>query len=275
MKRNACIAALLACVACGAVRLWDLCANSEAETGFVTQGSVWLRYGILAAFVVAVCMLARVCTAKTPLDSFALPVPPVFALLAAAALGSGMIALQYAVNEFTYPTTSLGRLESGAGLMLFALVLRLTFGISLLLLSAWCAVLCLREAPLQPQAGAVRVLGFLAVIGLFILPVLRYAENPASVHRILRILPICAALSAMVFGVKLLGVFCVSLSAERRRTTAVAGVCAFLLCTCIGLPQLLWQVAQGGATLLQAWVTVTLALLGVIGAFTALAVSEA
>ncbi|MEG0769447.1 MAG: hypothetical protein RSG59_05940, partial [Ruthenibacterium sp.] len=65
MKRKDCLAALLMCVAAGAVRFWDLAANSEVGTGFVTLGSVWVRYGVLALLVAGVFVLARVCGTKT------------------------------------------------------------------------------------------------------------------------------------------------------------------------------------------------------------------
>ncbi|MEG2931818.1 MAG: hypothetical protein RR825_08515, partial [Ruthenibacterium sp.] len=246
MRRNACVAALLACVAAGAVRFWDLTANSEAGTGFVTQGSVWVRYGALAALVVGIWILARVCGAKTTQEKLPVPTPLLFALSAAAALCAGVLMLNNAVQEFAVPTTSLGCIEGGAGMRTLALLLRMACGLGLLMFCAWCAVLCVRKTPLTPQRGVARTLGFLATLGFLTLPVLRFAENPASVHRILYILPFCAALAALVFVIKLLGILCVPLTPERRSETAIAGACAFLLCTCIELPQRVWQLTDTG-----------------------------
>ncbi|MEG1274297.1 MAG: hypothetical protein RSD27_01270 [Ruthenibacterium sp.] len=274
MKRKDCLAALLMCAAAGAVRFWDLAANSEVGTGFVTLGSVWVRYGVLALLVAGVFVLARVCGTKTEQGSLPVPAPLVFALTSAVALCVGVMLLNAAVREFVMPTTSFGGVQNGAGMRTLAFLLRLMCGVGFVLFCVWCLALCLRKAPLSSQRGAARTLGFCAMPAFLVLPVLRYAENPASVHRILYILPFCSALGALVFVIKLLGILCAPLTPERRSSTAAAGVCAFLLCTCIELPQRVWQLTDIGATALSLWTSVLLGLVGVLGAATALAVSE-
>lgn len=274
MKRNACLAALAACIAAGAVRFWDLTSNSEAWTGFVTRGSVWLRYGVLALLVICFFALSKLVRTQRTLAELALPQPPLLAVTAVCALFSGGLGVQYAVEQFVFPSTSLGHAEGGAALLAFALGLRLAFALSMMLFGVWCALLALRRQPLCPKAGVARVLGFFGVVAFCVLPLLRYAENPASVSRILRILPICSALAAMLFVVKLLGTLCVTLTPARRGEVAFAGLCAFLLCTCVELPQLLWQMQAANVTPLELATGATLGLLGCVGAAMALAVSK-
>lgn len=274
MKRNVCFAALAICIAAGVGRFWDLIANSEVGgSGFVTLGSVWVRYGVLALLVVGLFVLGKTARAKQTLESVELPMPPLTAVLAVCALCSGVMGAAYAVNQFAHPTTSLGHAEAGAAAIMFAFVLRFVFAVSMLVFGVWCVVLCLRKQPLQPAKGLARTLGFFGVVAFCILPLIRYAENPASVYRILRILPICSALAAMLFVVRLLGTLCVTFTPARRGELACAGLCAFLLCTCVEAPQLLWQMQTTGVAVAELWTGATLALLGCVGATTALAVS--
>ncbi|MEG2842853.1 MAG: hypothetical protein RR900_05165, partial [Ruthenibacterium sp.] len=59
---------------------------------------------------------------------------------------------------------------------------------------------------------------------------------------------------------------CLPCDTQRARTTAGSGVFAFLLCTCIGLPQILWQWMTGTFVLTDFLLTVLLAGIGIAGA---------
>ena len=260
MKRNVTLALLLACVAAGALRLLDLCLFTQPETGFVTLGSVWLRYGVLALLFVAIQAAALLHKEDAAPVALHVSAPVLWVLVAIAAAVSSLAALLYAVAQFSMPTTNFGLAlgEGGSSMLLgVALLLRLTVALSLLVFCGFAALMAARSAPLAWEASGTRLAGLFGCLGFFILPVLRYVENPASVHRILIILPIFSAVLALVFVVKLVGTLCASISAN---TLAAAGLSAFLLCTCIELPQTIWQAVQGGATLLQISLSVLLGL---------------
>ncbi|MEG1381441.1 MAG: hypothetical protein RSC73_04270 [Ruthenibacterium sp.] len=274
MKKSICKMLLALSALAGVLRLADCIFLTEPDTGFVTVGSPWLRYGLLL-ILVGVIVLAPARTQQSQPLAIMLPLPKFAAVLAVLAIFDGGVMLGVAVRKFIAPVTSLEIAFKGTGMQLLLFGLRMGIGLSLLAFGVWCFLLFARKTPLMPEKSITRTAGFMGSIFLYLLTLLRYAENPASIHRILRILPIFAALSALMFVVKLLGLLCVPCDTQRARTTAGCGILAFLFCTCIGLPQILWQWTVGTFVLTDFLLSVLLAGIGVLGACVALRLSDA
>lgn len=265
MKKSICAVLLSCSVFAGILRLLDCIFFTEPATGFVTLGSPWLRYGLLLLLAGMIALAPARKQQAQPL-AVTLPLSPLYAVLAVWAVLAGGVMLGAAARKLIAPTASLDIAFKGTGMQLLMFVLRMGVGLSLLAFGVWCFLLFKRKTPLTPEKSITRTAGFAGSIFLYLLTLLRYAENPASVHRILHILPIFAALSALMFVVKLLGLLCLPCDTQRARTTAGSGVFAFLLCTCIGLPQILWQWTTGTFVLTDFLLTVLLAGIGIAGA---------
>lgn len=273
MKRKSCLALLAGGAVLGALRAADLFLGTDAQTGFVTAGSVWLRYGVLFGYAALIGVLF----AKNPPENGGASLTRPAAVLWAAGLLSllaGLYGLASAVSEWAAPTTNFGRVESGAGMRTFAFALRLLLALSLLAGAVWYVLLAARRRA-RAQAPAVPVWGFLALAGFLVLPVLRYAESPSSPQRILRVLPVFTALAALAFLVKLLGAQCVERTPAFDGSLAGAGCTAFFLCTCIELPQAVWMTAHAAMGAAPLTLSLLLGSVGVLGACSALAVCSA
>ena len=272
MKKSVCRALLMLSVLLGALRFADLLFFTEPSTGFVALGSVWIRYTVLFCFAAAL-IFAPAADKKAPVRIVALPAQAVCAAAAVPAFVAGALAQWYAIREFQSPTTALGKAAQQASqtqaadmMTLSFFALRMILGISLWVFGVWLVMLYLRKTPLKPELSALRTIGFWGSAGFYALVILRYAENPASVHRILHILPIFSALAALLFITKLIGLLCVECTPAYARSTAAAGVFAFLMCTCIELPQGIWQMLQGQISLLNIALALLLSLIGICGA---------
>lgn len=273
MKKKTCVILLALSILAGILRFFDCIFFTETDTGFVTLGSPWLRYGALFLLAGVILLLPAQRKLAQPL-AIMLPVRKLYVVLAVLAVFCGGVMLGAAVRKWIVPATSLELAFAGTGMALLLFVLRMGIGLSLLAFGVWCTLLFLRKTPLAPEKTVTRTVGFAGSIFLYLLTLLRYAENPASIHRILQILPIFAALSALMFVVKLLGLLCVPCDAKRARQTAGAGILAFLMCTCIGFLQLLWQCFAGTFVLTDVLLTLLLAGIGLAGASVALCLSD-
>lgn len=256
--------ALYLCVAVGAARFVDMLLFTEHDTGFVTAGSIWLRYGVLALALAVLSFILH----KAPVSAAPATQPRVLQVLLCllAAQAAACTALR-AVTELLLPTTSFGNGESGVTTQVFALMLRITMAAALLCL----CILCVR-ALLHSSTPRAYVL--FALLAFFVLTLLRYAEDPASLHRITHILPLFSSMAALAFFVKWISPLWLVPDEHRLRSLRFCGFCAFLLCTCIELPQTLLQTVTHGSSLYAVAFSLLLGTLGIIGLWTALRVTQ-
>lgn len=276
MKRNTVRGLLGMCLLLGIACGLDLLLFTDMETGFTTVGSIWLRYGIMAV-AVGVCyavpaLAARKATDALPADAQPQIQPPAVLcifLAAACAVCCGM-GLRYAVREFEMPTTMFGIPEAGALMQTVAFWMRMGLALGMMVLCVWFGLLAARSEPLKPQPSVLRAMGIIGVFTMLFLPVLRYVENPSTVYRAVLIVPIFSAVAGVWFAVQLVGVLCRANRAAMRSKLAAAGLIAFLLCTCVGVPQGVFVLWQGKANGMLLYTCLVLGLLGVLGAVTAL-----
>lgn len=256
--------ALYLCAAVGAARFVDMLLFTEHDTGFVTAGSIWLRYGVLALALAVLWFILR----KAPVSTAPATQPRVLQILLCllSAQAAACTAVR-AVTELLRPTASFGSVESGVTTQIFALMLRMTMAVALMCL----CILCVR-ALLHSSTPRAYVL--FALLAFFVLTLLRYAENPASPHRITHILPLFSAMAALAFFVKWISPLWLVPDEQRLRSLRFCGFCAFLLCTCIELPQTLLQAVTRGSSLYAVALSLLLGILGIIGLWTALRVTQ-
>ena len=245
-KRTATVISLVLCLALGGLRVVDLCLLSQPTTGFPLVGQSWHRYLIVAAAAAALYFLSRGASVRPLPFKHCRP-----------ALGGTML-LAAALLFETGVSTLLVQPDSFATLR----------GALLLVTGLWFAVFGVLSffAPNVKSPPAVFCLAGLAAPVWVAIE--RFAIRPSSLARtghVLRVLSILAALCCIDFLLKM--VFLPN--APFGRQMSFTGMLAFLLCTCVELPETVIAFGAGGATLLdlsQSCCWAAVGLCGLVGA---------
>lgn len=255
MKKTATALVLLCAAVGGSAYALDLARTTDLHTGFVTAGSLWVRYAAIGMILLLMALASWILIPKSPAPahrrSAAVGVCMLLCGMAfAAAGGAGLL-------EYLH-SPGIGKTHS---------VLQLFTAVWFLL----AAVSRLRPVPGAP-AGSV-FWGILGSLSIYLLTVMRFGFKPSGLVRLGPTVQVFSALLALVFVTLLL-----------RRLYLPRAICgrglyfcacaAFFLCTCLELPL---TVAFWAADLLvpaQLLTSLALALVGVLGAACALALSE-
>lgn len=254
MKRAVTVLAALVCLAAGAVRGLDLSAYNDWSTGFVTWGSVWTRYGVLAGVLALAGVAALVQT------------PGVFRITAPRR-GLGVYGLLASVAFAAY----------AGGQMILAWPERDWFGLAqaglFFLTGVWLLLVGLVHLgeELQPPTRSA-LLGVGATLGFYLLTVGRFGFAPSSVQRIGPTVEVFSALLALLFSTALVRLVYVG-QVRSARWLYFLGLAAFLLCTCLELPQTVLAWRSGADGLADVALSALLALIGLAGLCAAWAVS--
>lgn len=250
MKRFATCLILLTAVMAGAAHWLDLVNFTDLATGFATAGPLWARYavgGAVALLGAAGSLLAARRPAGLWRRSFAQGLAGLGCGLAFAALGGGgMIA-------------AAGQGVSGLLQQLLYLVTALWF----VLLGA----ARLSARPGLPTGSA--AWGVAGTASLYLLTVVRFIFKPSGIVRVAPTLEVFSALAALLFATVLLKAAYLP-GASCGRLLSLTGCWAFLLCTCLELPQTVCYYMVGQADRERLLLSVCLALLGLLGAASAL-----
>lgn len=216
--------AVLAGLLLGVVRGVDLAFFIDPATGFCTVGSVWLRYGALAAASVLSVAAGRLCPSRPQALCAKRPLAGWLALLTAVFFaGAGLLQL---VGSF-YQMSAIvrGLLELACAVWLWCLS------------RAW-----LRRGSWRAPANSLVP----AVLGsaVFYWNVLaRFMENSSSWHRVEETAMVWQYLAALVFLTALARALCLPDTADGKALCA-SGLCTFALCFCWQLPQAAVEIAQ-------------------------------
>ncbi len=101
----------------------------------------------------------------------------------------------------------------------------------------------------------------------FYLPtVLCFIERPSSLFRTVPVVHILSALSGLLFVTALLRALYLPYSFHTARALCRSGLLSFFFCTCLALPQAVWQFVLGGAALAPLILAVGFGCLGLAGA---------
>lgn len=232
----------------GFARWLDLVNFTDPVTEFVLEGSIWLRYGALAALVLVAalgCFLAERRPARCERKN---PVLGLFALLASAAFAA------------------LG----GVGLLAGSDLAARVSALLALCTAWWLASLGLAWYGSQYRLPCGGIAG--GVLGgawFYMATVLRFMQNHSSYHRTGPVVSLTAALLALVFAMLLLRAV---QRPESRcgRKLMFSGLAVFYLCTCVYLPQAVYSWMNGQYVLSQMAESGALAVLGLLGAAVAM-----
>ena len=244
MKRIAGYLLLAAGVLAGCARWLDLINFTDLNTEFVTVGSVWVRYGVLAALVAAAALASLMagrsarlapCSRKRAILAFVV-------CAAFAALGG--------------PQFAGGRGRGALDLVCAVLALATAWWAALLGL-AWHA-----KAPERPAGGIPAAM--LGTILFYVMTLQRFVRNYSSFYRVGPTVSVFSALAALLFGAALIRAVYVPEGGGRK--LVFTGLTAFYLCTCIELPQALCSWLAGSTTVAALAQSAALAVFGLLGA---------
>ena len=252
MKRFATLLVLLVCALAGGARWIDLTQYTDPATGFVTMGPLWVRYAVIGGALV-LCALAALLLA---------PTRPGYLQHRCVPTGISCILC-----------SMLFALLSGTRLAVFGQLARVDQVLCVLWL---CTALWLLLAALSrfwqqtsPPTGSA-LWGLLGTLSLYLLTVMRFGFKPSGLVRIAPTVQVFSALMALLF----INVFVRALYLPRvkcGRWLYFTGCGAFLLCTCLELPQSIrfWQL--GSISAHELGISIGLALLGLLGGVSAVA----
>lgn len=269
MKKGFCISAILISLLLGAARTADLFWNTDPATGFLLSGSVPLRYLLLVPALAAACLTGLCVPRGQPcglrereagmwMGRGSLLLPPL-------AFCSEVYGFLTVLNTLSGAPVSASRHHAqdlpGQALRQAA---QLTRAALFVLFGVWCLLLFL-ENRARKRRGGMLYLGVAGSAAFYLHTVVRFIEQPASLYRILPAVEIFSALAALLFVTALLRALYLP---EGGTAPALCrwGLVAFFFCTCLALPQALWQWAAGVTTPVSLPLAVTLGGTGLLGA---------
>ena len=221
----------------------DLLLWSDADTGFATAGSVWLRYiPWLAALALPYLPARRAAAQPAGLQDSCKPLAVCMAVSGAALLAVGFAAggtVRYAIQypaafSASYPVWAawadcLLPIFCGAWLLYYSV-------------RAWSGFGMQRQKLGSPLLAGVVPLFFLWKL------IWRFQFAPASLDRLPCALRVLSGAAALLLAVVLIKIFLVP-GLPCGHTLFAAGTGAFLLCTGLELPQTIFEAARGMLTL--------------------------
>lgn len=251
MKRIAGYLLLAVGVLAGFARWVDLVNFTDQTTEFATEGSIWLRYGVVAVLLAAAALAAVM---GCPRPARCERRDPVLGILS------------FAVSAVFAAFGGLSLIAGTAGAAAEMLIAALS------LLTAWWAASLglswLGKGYQRPSGGIAG--GVAGTVVFYVVTMQRFVQNYSSYYRVGPTLRVFSALMALLFASALLrAVQCPASGVGRK--LLFTGLGAFYLCTCMELPQALCSWMAGGTTVAQLAQSAALAVFGLLGAACAMA----
>lgn len=281
MRQIRCTGALVFSLLLGMARAVDLMLNTDAETGFLRFGSIGPRYALLLACLLLILWAGhrvpagRPCGLRPAAAAWMRGANPLLVPLAFCCELYGFLFLLNRIFGVPIQTTTgrhamddlrlfyLRRLADGVRAALFVL-----FGV-------WCLLLFFENLTRMPWGRWMLTFGILSSTVFYLHTVLRFIERPSSLYRTAPVVDILSALSALLFVTALLRALYLPDSFYAARILCRSGLLAFFFCTCLALPQTVWQYAWGAETLVSLILAVGLGCLGLAGAVCARCAAKA
>lgn len=233
---------LAVCLGVSVLRIVDLLLFTDPLTGFVAAGPLFVRCAVLLCTVLLIRFTANL-TSRMPLRN------PVFnKILGLILLITGLLALSLRVWLW------------GAAIPLVTELLAYLTAVGMGF-CAWRAATMRRRLPVMLPA-------LLVTPWLLWVAAQRVLLGPAAIGRLSATVRAVSIIAALVFFVALLRMLFLP-SQPGARTCFFAGFTAFFLCTCIELPQALYELAFGTLQAGALAEALVLAGLGVAGALCA------
>ena len=263
MKQKLCIGTLALCVLLGAARGADLCFYTDAATGFVTAGSIWLRYGLMA--------LVLACAIAVPLgmekEKTALRMDGARGvLLAPLAVAAEIYGFTAVIGAVTGNVAQTSVHHATAARMLQAQIFDGVRGILFVAFGVWCLLLFFVRKEEPAHGGTLFYLGLAGSAAYYVHAVVRFIQQPASIYRVQPAVEILSALAALLFVTALLRKMCLPDAPGGAGAVCRYGLLVFFFGTCLSLPQAVWQQLNGITSLVTLPLAATLGILGLLGA---------
>lgn len=211
---------LLVMVLIGAMNWIDISYYRDIATGFVTAGTVWMRYLVLLLPLVMALLGLRMVGPRA-IAVLRVKNPALGVLFAAAAVCGGL----YGVVSVIWGLSPLS-------------VFRLVLGVLFVVYAVWmffCAAQFFTQSAPSPTTGA--FMGIVAALPFCLLAVYRVMINPTSLYRVAPLVMALGAIFSMLWLGMLLRSFYIALPQRRVRWMYFFGVFAFLFTLCLELPQ--------------------------------------
>ena len=227
----------------GFARWLDLVNYTDPAPEFVLVGSVWLRYGAMAALLVLAALAALLVPGGSSLGVRRAPGLSLLALLCSTLFAAVGAAQLLAAPFAQLPVTALS-----------------------LLTAWWMAALALNwleKAACRPTGGIWG--GIFGTALFYLLTLQRFAANGSSYHRVGPMAGQLAALLALVFLSALLRAVQRPQCGNGRKLV-FSGLACFYLCSCVRLPQAIFGWLTGSMAVSQLALDAALAAVGLLGA---------
>ena len=240
------LAAVL-CLLAGVARWLDLNNFTDYETGFALAGPYWVRYLVLALLVFFLWGLGRLARPRS------LPFPRARWGCALASFGAGAVLCAVTAQYFSWASPLQWILPGLSGV--------------------WLALLGVHWLGLSYRTFIPLPLGIAGTLYFLYQSFLHGLTYAANLQRIAVVWEALAYLAALWFLVKLLRM--VYLPGEPGLSGCYsAGLIAFLLDTCLALPQGVWSFLAGQGTVTGLMELTALGLVGLIGLGSAFSIRE-
>lgn len=253
------IAVLALGLAMAGLHLADLLLWTDADTGFATAGSVWLRYiPWLAALALPYLPARRAAAQPAGLQDTCRPLGICMALTGAVLVAAGFSAVNVVIYAVQFPTFFSAGYPVWAAWADFLLPVFCGGWLLYYAVRAFSGFAMQRQRLGRPLLAGVVPLFFLWKL------LWRFQFTPASLHRLPCSLRVLSAAAALLLAVVLLKVFLVP-GLPCGHTLFAAGTGAFLLCTGLELPQTLFEAARGMLVLPDLLTGIGIGLFGLCG----------
>lgn len=260
MRRKVWIAAFLVSVVLGIAYVFSLFLWTDPKTGFATAGGTGARY---LAMLLPV-LLAVASGAMVPSDRRFFEKKQTGALLAAVAASSEIYGVGLILAVLSGSRTPAGSHHMTIGRALMGDLAELLLAVLFLLFGLWALLLVLKKR--VGNSDEMLYLGVAGSAAFFLHTVLCFLVRPASLHRFPPAVEILAALAALLFVAAYLRAYYLPERPGCIRAVCRSGLIAFSFCTCLFLPQTVWQAVCGVSSLEDVLLAITLGLTGCWGA---------
>lgn len=238
---------LLVMVLIGAMNWVDTSYYTDLTTGFVTRGTVWMRYLILI-LPLAMALLGLRTVGPRSVAVLRMRNPALGVLF-------GVCTVTGALYGVVSVLGSLGPFAP----------FRLVMGILFIVYAIWmalCAIQMFTQHTPSPTSSA--ALGIFAALPFCVLAVYRVMVNPTSLYRISPLVLAITAIFAMLWMGMLLRSLYIALTQRRVRWMYFAGVFTFLFATCLELPLAIHTAAFRSFDLVSLLESVAVGALGLV-----------
>lgn len=257
MKKVLWLIALCVCAALGGAYLFSLFLWTDPVSGFATAGSTGLRYFAMLLPVLLAWTAGRTVSEKQRFP--AAVCAPWLTAVAAASVVYGVVLILSVFSGAQIPSSSH---HMTIGLALLGDLAELLLAVLFLLFGLWAVLLRWNKS----FGDGMLYLGVLGSAAFFLHTVLCFLVRPASVYRIPPAVEILAALAALLFVTAYLRAHYMPWRQGSVRAVCRNGLLAFFFCTCLALPQAVWQAVSGVGSIQDVLLAILLGLTGIWGA---------